>query len=205
MSSILSGRPRGFILDIVSSKGGDTGDVDYSYPGWKRVVNKMPRLSELRESLAQLSSACLDVASDKWMSRLSSSRWLSHIKDVLNTACLAAQCLERVEAGVLLTEMSGVDLSLAVSSLAQIILNPDTRTIHGFEALIERDWIQAGHPFWSRGSSATNNTHQQAPVFLLFLGFGVLHKLRNLISFFQIVLARFTTSFRAVSSLLKSF
>ena len=52
---------------------------------------------------------------------------MSHLKEVLNTACLAAQCLERVGASVLLTEATGTDLSLAVSSLAQIILNPDTR------------------------------------------------------------------------------
>jgi len=34
------------------------------------------------------------------------------------------------------------DLSLILVSLAQIILNPDSRTLHGLEALIERDWIQ---------------------------------------------------------------
>ena len=63
----------------------------------------------------------------QWLVRLANSRWLSHLKEVLNTACLAAQCLERVGASVLLTETTGTDLSLAVSSLAQIILNPDTR------------------------------------------------------------------------------
>ena len=63
----------------------------------------------------------------KWMNRLANSHWLSHIRDVLNTACLASQCLEKVEASVMLTEMNGGDLSLVVTSLAQIILNPDTR------------------------------------------------------------------------------
>ena len=71
----------------------------------------------------------LQVNSDKWMMRLANSKWLSHVKDVLNSACLAAQCLERSEAGVMITELSGSDLSCAVSSLAQIILNPDTRYI----------------------------------------------------------------------------
>ena len=72
----------------------------------------------------------LQVNSDKWMMRLANSKWLSHVKDVLNSACLAAQCLERSEAGVMITELSGSDLSCAVSSLAQIILNPDTRLHH---------------------------------------------------------------------------
>ena len=104
------------------------------------------------------------------MTRLANSRWLSHVRDVLNTACLAAQCLEKVEAPVLLTELTGCDMTLAVSSLAQIILNPDTRTLHGFEALVEREWIQVGHPFWTRTSSSPDKIQHQAPVFLLFLG-----------------------------------
>ena len=114
------------------------------------MTNKVPSLGELRESLASLTTACQDTASDKvrdhhhydnvhvleipraslclqWLVRLANSRWLSHLKEVLNTACLAAQCLERVGASVLLTEATGTDLSLAVSSLAQVILNPDTR------------------------------------------------------------------------------
>ena len=32
---------------------------------------------------------------DKWMSRLESSGWLSHVKEVLTTACLVAQCVDR--------------------------------------------------------------------------------------------------------------
>ena len=68
------------------------------------------------------------------MTRLASSKWLSHIKEVLNTSCLAAQCLEKVAAPVLLTEASGMDMSLLVTSLAQIILNPDTRPLHGLQA-----------------------------------------------------------------------
>ena len=45
-----------------------------------------------------------------------------------------------------------------------------TRTLHGFEALLEREWIQAGHPFWSRAASSPDTGTSQGPVFLLFLG-----------------------------------
>ena len=38
----------------------------------------------------------------------------------------------------------GRDLTLCVTSIAQIILNPDCRTVSGFEALIEREWLQVG-------------------------------------------------------------
>ena len=94
---------------------------------------------------------------------------MTHVRDVLNTACLAAQCLQREEAAVLLTDNTGTDLSLVISSLAQIILNPDTRTLHGLQALIEREWILGGHPFWTRHAPARAGHEGQAPVFLLFL------------------------------------
>ena len=41
-------------------------------------------------------------------------------------------------------------MALLITSLALIILDPDARTLHGFEALVEREWIQTGHPFWTR-------------------------------------------------------
>ena len=171
LAAIIGGRKRGFILELMErSTAGKSSDLDSGYPHWKRVLTKLPGLAELRDSLAAVSSTCNDTVSDKWLSRLATTKWLSHVKDVLNTACLAAQCLEKDSVPVMLVEQSGCDLSLVVSSLAQIILNPDTRTLHGFEALIEREWVQAGHPFWTRhGPAGAPKQSLQAPVFLLFL------------------------------------
>ena len=33
---------------------------------------------------------------DKWVNKLNSSGWLSHVKDILTCGCLIAQCIERV-------------------------------------------------------------------------------------------------------------
>ena len=87
-------------------------------------------------------------------------------------------------------------MALLITSLALIILDPDARTLHGFEALVEREWIQTGHPFWTRwcmvdlsglksipgcnrrsnselifrnGSNLGEGQNLVAPVFLLFL------------------------------------
>ena len=66
MFAILGNRPRGFLLDLQSGlKGGITGESEVGYPGWKRVVNRVPSLQEIRESLSGLCSACQDVASEK--------------------------------------------------------------------------------------------------------------------------------------------
>lgn len=69
----------------------------------------------------------------------------------------------------------GADITLCVTSLAQLILNPDCRTVRGFEALIAREWIQAGHPFWSRttkgpfNDAVASKSETFAPTFILFL------------------------------------
>lgn len=51
----------------------------------------------LQESFIKLVEACNDPSAhmDRWLSRLEASKWLSHVKEALNAACLAAQCLER--------------------------------------------------------------------------------------------------------------
>lgn len=32
---------------------------------------------------------------DRWLGKLEASNWLTHIKEILTTACLAAQCIDR--------------------------------------------------------------------------------------------------------------
>jgi len=79
-------------------------------------------------------SACNDTSCsiDKWLSRVENSSWLSHVKDTLNCACLVAQCLDQECASVLLHGSEGLDSTLLVTSLAQVILNPDCRTVRGY-------------------------------------------------------------------------
>lgn len=106
------------------------------------------------------------------MSRLESSNWLTHIQNTLNASCLVAQCLDKDAASVLVHGSSGLDSTLLVTSLAQVILSPDCRTVRGLQALIEREWLKAGHPFHMRHtkfcySSIRAKGHQ--PTFLLFL------------------------------------
>ena len=78
-------------------------------------------------------TACYDVntSSDKWLSRLDSCGWLSHIKDALTCACVAAQCVDKEAAMVLVHGSDGSDTTVVVTSLAQLILDPDCRTVTG--------------------------------------------------------------------------
>lgn len=78
-------------------------------------------------------AACNDTActSDKWLSRLDGSQWLSLVLNSLNAACVVAQCLDQEGSPVLVHGAMGLDSTLIVTSLVQIILNPDCRTVRG--------------------------------------------------------------------------
>ncbi|CAH0558241.1 unnamed protein product [Brassicogethes aeneus] len=185
LNTILGSSKKGYIIDTRSTsytnnckgKGGGT-EPDGHYTQWKKVFKPMDKISKcdgsVLDHLGKLIDACNDTNcnSDKWLSRLESSNWLTHIQNVLNAACLVAQCLDKDGASVLVHGSSGMDSTLLVTSLTQVILNPDCRTYRGLQALVEREWLQAGHPFHTRhrkfcysGSKSKGNQ----PSFLLFL------------------------------------
>ncbi|CAH2245626.1 myotubularin-related 9 [Pelobates cultripes] len=172
---------RGYIIDTRSlnaaqqarARGGGFEQEAY-YPQWRRIHKSIERYNILQESLIKLVEASNDQSNnmDRWLSKLEASNWLTHIKEILTTACLAAQCIDREGASVLVHGSEGMDSTLQVTSLAQIILDPKCRTLRGFESLVEREWLQAGHPFQQRcAQSAYSNSKQkwEAPTFLLFL------------------------------------
>ncbi|XP_029427629.1 myotubularin-related protein 9-like isoform X2 [Rhinatrema bivittatum] len=181
LSAVLDGGERGYIIDTRSTqatkqariRGGGT-ESKANYPHWKRLHRPLERGRLLQESFIKLVEACNEQSlnMDRWLSKLEASKWLSHVKESLSTACLAAQCLEREEACVLVHGSEGVDTTLIVTALSQVILDPDCRTLSGFQALIEREWLQAGHPFHQRCARAAyshSRLKHEAPIFLLFL------------------------------------
>lgn len=48
------------------------------------------------------------------------------------------------------SEDGGRDLACVVSSLAQLMMDPHYRSISGFQALVQKDWVSMGHPFTAR-------------------------------------------------------
>ncbi|NXE30633.1 MTMR9 protein, partial [Ardeotis kori] len=181
LGTVLEEGERGFIIDTRSAQaakqarmtGGGT-EPKSSYPQWRRLHRPLERGRPLQESFIKLVEACNDasISMDRWLSRLESCRWLSHVKAALSTACLAAQCMDREEASVLVHGVEGTDTTLLVTALAQVILDPSCRTLVGFQGLLEREWIEAGHPFHlrcARSAYSHARLKQEAPLFLLFL------------------------------------
>lgn len=194
---IIDTRPQSLALSAKNRGGGY--EPEAFYPRWRRVHKPIDRHATQLESLHILISCVYEAqqqsvetsatsavsadgtASSKhsvsyWLQHLINSNWLSHVKDTLNCACLVAQCLNQECASVLVHGADGMDSTLQVSALAQLILDAECRTVRGFLWLVEREWIRAGHPFSTRHRHSVfapmatrDRAHGAAPSFLLFL------------------------------------
>ncbi|XP_022213683.1 myotubularin-related protein 9 [Drosophila obscura] len=178
LNLVLGRSKKGFIVDTWG-KGKSNTETDLHYSQWKKVNRSIGNVSSpasILDSFAKLIDACNDTgcSTDKWLSRLEGSGWLSLVLNSLNASCVVAQCLDQEGSPVLVHGAKGLDSTLIVTSLVQIILNPDCRTVRGLQALIEREWIQAGHPFASRHRYSCYTPHQtrnktSGATFVLFL------------------------------------
>jgi myotubularin-related protein 9 len=181
LNSFLNKSQRGYIIDTVGGKNKWVCEQEQHYSLWKKFIrpisfgNSSSPASYL-DSFAKLVEACNDTSAttEKWLSRLESSGWLSLVLSSLNTACIVAQCMAQEGAPVLVHDKYGMDSALIVTSLVQIILDPGSRTVRGLQALIDREFVQAGHPFASRHSQSCytppqNRSKSAGATFVLFL------------------------------------
>uniref|UniRef100_H3DHN1 Zgc:154055 n=1 Tax=Tetraodon nigroviridis TaxID=99883 RepID=H3DHN1_TETNG len=181
LQAVIHGSDRGYIIDTRSSQqaqqarmSGGGFESKSSYSCWKRLHRAMEKGKALQESLIKVVEACGDGSHnmDRWLSKLENSKWLTNVQTALSTAGLLAECVERDGHSVLIHGSDGRDSTLLISTLAQLIMDPCCRTLEGFLMLVEREWIQAGHPFQQRcARSAYSHARiqQESPSFLLML------------------------------------
>ncbi|CAJ1073923.1 myotubularin-related protein 9-like isoform X4 [Xyrichtys novacula] len=181
LQAVIHDSDKGYIIDTRSSQQamqalmtGGGFESKSCYSRWKRLHRQIERGKALQESLIKLVEACGDESHnmDRWLSKLENSKWLSHVQAALSTAGLLAECVERDGHSVLVHGSKGTDATLLISTLAQLIMDPCCRSLEGFLALLEREWVQAGHPFMQRcAHSAFSHARpqQESPVFLLLL------------------------------------
>ncbi|XP_072546129.1 myotubularin-related protein 9 isoform X1 [Salminus brasiliensis] len=181
LQAVIDESELGYIIDTRSAQqaqqarmtGGGFESKSFYRP-WRRLHRHMERGKVLQESLIKLVEACGDPSHsmDRWLSKLENSKWLSHVHSALSTAGLVAECVERDSHSVLVHGSEGTDTTLLVTTLAQLILDPASRTFRGFLQLLEKEWVQAGHPFQQRcARSAYSHARLrlECPSFLLLL------------------------------------
>uniref|UniRef100_A0A0N4Z9I5 Myotubularin phosphatase domain-containing protein n=1 Tax=Parastrongyloides trichosuri TaxID=131310 RepID=A0A0N4Z9I5_PARTI len=147
-----------------------------NYTRWRYVNGKVPKIKDIHDSLKKTVSLCnnMEIDIDKWFKQLKSAGWLEIVLESLTAAATVAQLIDCESMSVMVHGGDGTDTTLLVTSVAILLLDTDSRTIRGFEALIEREWIMAGHPFsircaHSAYASGSITGKYESPVFLLFL------------------------------------
>ncbi|XP_064207198.1 myotubularin-related protein 11 isoform X1 [Anguilla rostrata] len=114
-------------------------------------------------------STSVSVPDDKWLSTLEATRWLDHARCCLKKAAEVSCLLRGGHMTVILQEPEDRDMNCVVSSLVQVMCDPHCRTMPGFQGLVQKEWVMAGHRFLSRANYHRESDKEEAPVFLLFL------------------------------------
>ncbi|XP_050786648.1 myotubularin-related protein 11 isoform X2 [Gopherus flavomarginatus] len=132
----------------------------------------LPSPAEIQLSYLKLRALCLpdsSVADEKWLSALEGTRWLEHVRACVRKACEVAVLLAERSRSIMLQESDDRDLNCLLASLIQVLSDPHTRTQFGFQSLLQKEWVVAGHPFLQRLNLLRDNDREESPVFLLFL------------------------------------
>uniref|UniRef100_A0A8C3T5J6 Myotubularin related protein 11 n=1 Tax=Chelydra serpentina TaxID=8475 RepID=A0A8C3T5J6_CHESE len=132
----------------------------------------LPSPAEIQLSYLKLRALCLpdsSVADEKWLSALEGTHWLDHIRACVRKASEVAALLAERSRSVILQESDDRDLNCLLASLVQTLSDPHARTQAGFQSLLQKEWVVAGHPFLQRLNLLRDNDREESPVFLLFL------------------------------------
>ncbi|TDH65573.1 hypothetical protein CCR75_006711 [Bremia lactucae] len=114
----------------------------------------------------------VDDTDRTWLSSVESTKWLDHVRLVLDGALKIARVLELEGASVLVHCSDGWDRTAQLCALAQLMIDPFYRTIRGFAILVEKDWLAFGHKFAERLGSDRNRDPQRnksSPIMFQFL------------------------------------
>lgn len=124
----------------------------------------------MRHSLLKVVETCEQKSPtmSSFLSGLESSGWLRHIKSILDTSLFIAEALEE-GISVIVHCSDGWDRTAQVCSIASLLLDPYYRTISGYQALIEKDWLAFGHKFSERCGHTQTDSKEISPIFTQLL------------------------------------
>jgi hypothetical protein len=102
---------------------------------------------------------------------LESSKWLEHIRCVLNGALKIVKYMHGHNSSVLVHCSDGWDRTSQLTALSMLMMDKYYRTLKGFEILIEKEWLSFGHRFGIRMGHGTDKHADQdrSPIFLQFI------------------------------------
>lgn len=166
-------KPKASTGNRLMGKGGVETSQDY--PGAVIHHLHIANMYRMQSSFMSLMKLLLPggVEDDKaWWPSVESTRWLDHVRVVLDGAMKIARVLELEGSSALVHCSDGWDRTAQLTTLAQLMIDPYYRTIRGFAVLVEKDWCAFGHKFSERLGGDRNRDPQRnksSPIFFQFL------------------------------------
>lgn len=104
------------------------------------VTSKLPSLNSIEKSYAKLHETCACKSSSRGHFISNTGKWLKKVHLVLSAVKSIVKTITN-ESSVVLLEDTDRTWNPLISSLVQMCIDPDRRTIKGFESLIAKEWL----------------------------------------------------------------
>ncbi|XP_066971474.1 myotubularin-related protein 6 isoform X3 [Macrobrachium rosenbergii] len=140
------------------------------YENIKFHFSGIENIHVMRASLAKLIETCQLVTPSMggFIGGVESSGWLKHVRSVLDTASFITNSIMD-GISVLVHCSDGWDRTAQTCALAELLLDPYYRTTHGFQILIEKEWLSFGHKFTDRCGHIQGDPKEVSPIFTQFI------------------------------------
>lgn len=159
------------VADTNKAKGGGY-ESESAYPNAELMFLEIHNIHVMRESLRKLKEIVYpSIDEARWLSNIDGTHWLEYIRMLLAGAVRIADKIESGKTSVVVHCSDGWDRTAQLTSLSMLMLDSYYRTIKGFEALIEKEWISFGHRFALRVGHGDDNhaDADRSPIFLQFI------------------------------------
>lgn len=137
------------------------------------LEKSLPNIQDIQSAFCKLRQVCVidpfEESEERWLTCIENSRWLEYVRAFLKQSAEIVFLMEGKSASVVITEEEDRDLNCVVSSLVQLMLDPHYRSLSGFQSLVQKEWVMAGHRFLDRCNHLKRNDKEECPLFLLFL------------------------------------
>ncbi|OWZ20493.1 Myotubularin [Phytophthora megakarya] len=167
-------KPKASTGNRLMGKGGVEAPQDY--PGavihHLNIANMYRMQSSFLGMMKLFLPGGIDDNDRTWLSSVESTRWLDHVRLVLEGALKIARVLELEGASALVHCSDGWDRTAQLCALAQIMIDPYYRTLSGVMTVIEKDFLAFGHKFTERNGGDRNRDPQRnksSPVMFQFI------------------------------------
>uniref|UniRef100_A0A3B5LV25 Myotubularin phosphatase domain-containing protein n=1 Tax=Xiphophorus couchianus TaxID=32473 RepID=A0A3B5LV25_9TELE len=152
--------------------------ITKSHPQRREVTftdldRNLPNIQEIQSAFVKARQTCtldpFEESEERWLSSIENSRWLEYVRMFLKVSAEMVYNLNGKNVSVVLLEEEDRDLNCVVSSLVQLMLDPHYRSLNGFQSLVQKEWVMAGHRFLDRCNHLKKNDNKESPLFTLFL------------------------------------